>query len=469
MFGYCCKCDGVRGGSSPWFALRSTAFWLAAAAICLGAAGVSLLLPLADALASPASVVFRGASDSKQVALTFDDNTNTSRAVATLRALREHQIPATLFLIGTAVEQTSAINQEILRGLSEGLFEVGDHSWSHRVLTGLSSTALAREIGASALAFQQATGGRTVPLFRPPYGETNARVAEVAGQKGYRYVVLWDVDPRDWAGGSAAAIADHVLSRVRSGSIVVMHLSAPNTAAAIPRIARGLRAKGYELVTVSTLLKGSRMFLDVDSATETGAAIAQMVTKGFMSGYDGNYFGPGDLITRAQVAKVATLVGGLHTSTVENVSNPSFVDVPVRRDSTGQVLAYPFDFVEEAARAGLVVGSIAPDGRLMFSPTQPVRRLHLAQLLARMLRQLKHCGAQESGSAALAYEAGNNWFTDVPEYARADVALVVRYGVMNGYSASSFRPWEYAKRGQVALAMSRYLAVPQATVQAGSW
>ena len=47
-----------------------------------------------------------------------------------------------------------------------------------------------------------------------------------------------------------------------------------------------------------------------------------------MSGYDGNYFGPGDTITRAQVAKVATLVGGLHTAEVEKAGSPTFVDVP---------------------------------------------------------------------------------------------------------------------------------------------
>ena len=422
-----------------------------------------------DAFAASASVVRRGETDQKQIALTFDDNTNSSRGVAIVRVLRRYRVPATLFLIGSSVGQTPEINQEILKGISDGLFEVGDHTWSHPVLTRLTSTGMAREIGAGAAAFREITGARSVPLFRPPYGNTNAVVAEVAGKQGFSYVVLWDVDPRDWAGGSASAIANHVLSRAQSGSIVVMHLSAPNTAAALPRIVEGLRAKGYELVTVSTLLKGGRLFLDVDSASQVGKAVACMVHGGFMSGYDANYFGPGDPITRAQIAKVATLVGGLHTPAVENAASPSFVDVPVRKDRSGQVLAYPFDFVEEAARAGLLVGSQAPDGHFWFRPEQPVTRVQLAQLVARMLRQLKgyECCGSSGPAGDFTGQAGEYSFADVPEYAREDVALVVRCGVMNGCSALEFRPWESATRGQVAVTMSRYLAVPAAAGQAG--
>ena len=84
---------------------------------------------------------------------------------------------------------------------------------------------MASQIGGGTDAFRAATGARTVPLFRPPYGSTDSRVAAVAGSEGFRYLVLWDVDPRDWAGGSAAAIADHVVSHAHNGAIVVMHLS----------------------------------------------------------------------------------------------------------------------------------------------------------------------------------------------------------------------------------------------------
>ena len=403
------------------------------------AAFLLLTLGAGSASAGSASVVYKGPSGSKQIALTFDDNTISGRGVATLRALEKDKVPATLFLIGDSVAATPAINEEIVKGMSAGLFEVGDHSWSHPVLTKLSDASLARQIGAGTKAFHTLTGARTAPLFRPPYGSTNSRVAAAAGTAGFRYLVLWDVDPRDWDGKSASSIASQVISHAHSGAIVIMHLSAAHTAAAIHTIVTTLRAKGYQFVSVSTMLKGDRQFLDVDEGTESGAAIARMVSKGYMSGYDHNYFGPADTITRAQVAKVATLVGGIHTDELENLHAPAFADVSPTSDGHGGYAAYPFDYVQEAAAAGLVLGSSAGDGSgsMLFSPSAVITRGQLASILARMARALK-------GYAA-------------PEYPEDDIALVNKLGLMTKSSSGDFREWAGAERGQVAVAMTRYL------------
>jgi S-layer homology domain len=134
------------------------------------------------------------------------------------------------------------------------------------------------------------------------------------------------------------------------------------------------------------MLKGDRLFLDVDGESETGKAIAGLVQAGYMSGYDANYFGPADTITRAQVAKVATLAGGLHTPEVDGDQPASFADVQPRHDSSGQTLAYPYDFVQEASDAGLVMGAAGADGALLFHPNEAITRVQLAQILAQGLR-----------------------------------------------------------------------------------
>jgi peptidoglycan/xylan/chitin deacetylase (PgdA/CDA1 family) len=71
-------------------------------------------------------------------------------------------------------------------------------------------------------------------------------------------VIHYDVASGDAFGTNADAIVRHVLSTVHNGSIVVMHVTggntAPLTATALPSIIAGLRAKGYQLVRVSTLL-----------------------------------------------------------------------------------------------------------------------------------------------------------------------------------------------------------------------
>ena len=61
-----------------------------------------------------------------------------------------------------------------------------------------------------------------------------------------------DPDPR----ASRQRLVDWVLQRARPGSIVVMHMNHPrfHTAEALPEIVAGLRARGFELVTVGELL-----------------------------------------------------------------------------------------------------------------------------------------------------------------------------------------------------------------------
>lgn len=405
---------------------------------------LGLLLPsLAE---GSATRVTRGPTDFRRIALTFDDNYQPARALSILRVLKQYDVRATVFLVGEPVGGTPTINTALL----DPRFEVGDHTWSHRLLTGLPWPTLTAEIGGGTDAFKRATGKRTVPLFRPPYGATNSSVAAAAGAEGFLYLTLWDIDTNDWQGRSAAAIRDTVLGRAHPGAIVLMHLVAPHTAEALPGIITGLRSRGYELVTVSELLKGGRRFLDVAEGTAIGSAIGRLVGLGFMSGYDRSYFGPRDPITRAQLAKVIVLVAGLHTAPVDHASSPTFSDVPLLRDSTGAPVAYPYDYIEEAAAGGLLQGRSTASGA-MFDPGRSLSRGQLAQIVARMARELK--------GYPTTYGAGVRVAADVPSYAAQDVALTTKLGLMQGYS-DRFDFWSPVQRGHVAVVMSRFLDLP---------
>jgi peptidoglycan/xylan/chitin deacetylase (PgdA/CDA1 family) len=70
--------------------------------------------------------------------------------------------------------------------------------------------------------------------------------------------VQWDVISGDSFLTDPSQVVREVLSQVRPGSIVVMHLigapKAPATAAALQRIVPALRARHFRFVTVWTLL-----------------------------------------------------------------------------------------------------------------------------------------------------------------------------------------------------------------------
>ena len=197
-----------------------------------------------------AVVVRRGPTDLKRVALTFDDNYEGPNATATLAVLEKYHVPATFFVIGHYVDT----GPELAKAIAAGGFEVGDHTRSHCDCRTLSKHGLRIEIGNGTDHYRALTGAPTVPLFRPPTGTYDQKTLEVAAEKGFKYVVLWDIDTKDWQGKSADSIRSMVLSQATSGSIVLMHVGAPHTAEALPGIIEGLRAKGYELVALTKLL-----------------------------------------------------------------------------------------------------------------------------------------------------------------------------------------------------------------------
>ena len=93
-------------------------------------------------------------------------------------------------------------------------------------------------------------------LFRPPYGYWNRTTLDIL-HKYRMLMILWTYDTEDFKLPGSATIAQRVLSNARPGAIFLMHDAGGNraeTAAALPEIIRGLRAKGYKMVTVPKLI-----------------------------------------------------------------------------------------------------------------------------------------------------------------------------------------------------------------------
>ncbi|HCJ10503.1 MAG TPA: hypothetical protein DHW14_05000 [Clostridiales bacterium] len=195
------------------------------------------------------TTVRRVETDVAQVALTFDDGPDPTYTAAKLKALADRGLAATFFVCGKNVDRLPEVARMVVGAGSE----LANHSYNHPWLTGLRPSGVRSELERTGRSIASATG-RATDLFRPPYGAFNAAVLSAAAAAGCRTNVLWDVDPSDYLHPPASAIAGHVLSRVRPGSIVVLHDFVRETASALPVILDELRARGLEAVTVSALL-----------------------------------------------------------------------------------------------------------------------------------------------------------------------------------------------------------------------
>ncbi|WP_405086722.1 polysaccharide deacetylase family protein [Microbispora sp. NBC_01389] len=181
------------------------------------------------------------------VALTFDDGP-AEYTGHVLDLLAAHHARATFFMLGQMI--TGETRDFVRRMASEG-HELGNHTWDHASLSGLSTEAMRRELERTQEAVFKITGVR-MRLMRPPYGATNKSVEEESKQEGLSQI-LWAVDTLDWLNRNPTVIAQRSAA-AKPGDIVLMHDIHPTTVQALPHLLDELDRKGFTYVTVSELL-----------------------------------------------------------------------------------------------------------------------------------------------------------------------------------------------------------------------
>jgi peptidoglycan/xylan/chitin deacetylase (PgdA/CDA1 family) len=195
-----------------------------------------------DRTLSYTPAVLHAGSQHRELALTFDDGPGpyTLRLLAVLRRMHT---AATFFEVGLGLQYFHAGTSAIVR-LG---YPIGDHTWSHPDMAGLSRAQQQAELLQQAHAIHR-YGAPFPRMFRPPYGDWNATTLQLL-RKDHMLMVLWSL--------GTATIVQRVLSGATPGAIVLMHDAGGNrseTIAALPSIIGGLRARGYKLVTVPQLL-----------------------------------------------------------------------------------------------------------------------------------------------------------------------------------------------------------------------
>jgi peptidoglycan-N-acetylglucosamine deacetylase len=189
-------------------------------------------------------------SQHKEIALTFDDGPGpyTPQVLSTLE--REN-VPATFFEVGVLEKYFhDSTSQIVARG-----YPIGDHTQTHAPMSKLSSAEQQRQL-LQQTSLIGAYGASFPRMFRPPYGLFNATTLRLL-HKYRMLMILWTVDTSDYRQPGVSTIVKSAVSGARPGAIILMHDAGGNraeTVAALPRIIKALRRRGYKLVTVPKLL-----------------------------------------------------------------------------------------------------------------------------------------------------------------------------------------------------------------------
>ena len=195
----------------------------------------------------------------KVVALTFDDGPNPATTNQALDTLSKYGIKATFFVLGKNVSG----NEEILKRMKADGHVIGNHSWSHPVLSKLSLDEAKKQITDTEDAITKVLGSSS-KLMRPPYG---AITDDIRNSLDLNFI-MWDVDSLDWKSKNEAAILTEIQRQARNGSIILMHDIHAETVNALPKIIDYLKEQGYHFVTVPEMLnsrlKSHELFYDRD-------------------------------------------------------------------------------------------------------------------------------------------------------------------------------------------------------------
>ncbi len=205
--------------------------------------------------AGPTRVVSSGSRSRRQVAIVFDDGLFPGAMRRILATIESRGAGATFCLNGTNAGRIDAALRRSLRAAqTEGRLDLCSHGYSHRTGSDTSYDAALGDLRGN-LRLDQALGVASAPFYRPPFGRSSPGLRAAASTLGYRYILMWDVDPSDYLPTAPSVIANRVVRGARGGSIIILHL-VERTASALPAIIDGLRARGLEPVTAGRLLRG---------------------------------------------------------------------------------------------------------------------------------------------------------------------------------------------------------------------
>lgn len=149
--------------------------------------------------------------------LTFDDGPSPHTTPYLLEMLEEQGIQATFFLIGKEAERYP----DLVKAIADAGHTIGNHSYSHLFLPGLSTKMIEREIERTNKEITEIIGEQP-KIFRPPFGVMDGRAASALTERAM-HPVYWSQAPEDWALPGAQRVVRRVLMKLAPGALIVLH------------------------------------------------------------------------------------------------------------------------------------------------------------------------------------------------------------------------------------------------------
>jgi len=231
-------------------------FGLLASAVCI----ICFCIFFDQAILTRKGTIYRIKTDKKRAVLTFDDGPSPIWTPKILDELKSVNVKATFFMIGHHVQKYP----EIARRVAEEGHTIGNHGYAHSVMFYYTPAEIEEEIKYTEYVIKKITA-QTTQYFRPPKAWLRNNIKEKINDMGYQ-IILWSLNSKDWVSFNHKSIVQYISKNIKNGDILLFHDSGNvasteggnrrQTVKAISLLARTLRDKGFEFVTIEELING---------------------------------------------------------------------------------------------------------------------------------------------------------------------------------------------------------------------
>jgi peptidoglycan/xylan/chitin deacetylase (PgdA/CDA1 family) len=201
----------------------------------------------------PGHFYHTGHTKEKVIALTFDDGPGATTP-AILDLLKQHQIHATFFMLGTSAEAYPAICRQVV----EAGHEIGNHTYMHfdyHLVKNSAPQRLVHELEQTEASLQRAAGIHT-HIVRMPYGYFNHTwLLPTLKEHGYA-LVHWSFGT-DWILKKPEDQMIHeYIANAKPGAVFLFHDGGRHrekTLAVVTAVIEALEKKGYKFISADEM------------------------------------------------------------------------------------------------------------------------------------------------------------------------------------------------------------------------
>ncbi len=197
---------------------------------------------------------FIGDTSEKVIYLTFDSGYENGYTEPILDVLKENQVPATFFLVGSYLKENPNIVNRIV---NEGHI-IGNHTMSHKDMSKISSEeSFNKELSKVEELYKSITGQDMKKFYRPPSGKYNETSLKIAKSLGYK-TIFWSLaymDFDDKNQPSKEAAFSKLIPRIHNGAILLLHNTSKSNSQILDELIKKYREIGFEFKSLEYLCK----------------------------------------------------------------------------------------------------------------------------------------------------------------------------------------------------------------------